>query len=218
MSENGSRPGYERCGARKRSDGLPCGLPAGHGTDHVGTGRCRRHGGNTPTHVASGREAQARQAAARFGVPVPTRATDALLEEIARTMGIVYWLMPEVEKLAEAGDLTWGTTKRTIKTNPGQGAQQGVPQVEVTLAAGLHPLVAYLERERKHLAQVCEASLRAGVEERAIRVIESQVIQLARTIRAVLGDISAVLCEDCRHEVNALVPTSVPRRIRELAA
>lgn len=36
-----------KCGAKGRS-GRPCGLPAGHGTDHVGEGRCRRHGGATP--------------------------------------------------------------------------------------------------------------------------------------------------------------------------
>lgn len=36
-----------KCGARKR-DGSddPCGLPAGWGTDHVGDGRCKLHGGN----------------------------------------------------------------------------------------------------------------------------------------------------------------------------
>lgn len=35
------------CGATKRdgSEG-PCGLPAGWGTDHVGEGRCKLHGGN----------------------------------------------------------------------------------------------------------------------------------------------------------------------------
>jgi len=32
------------CGATNRSD-EPCGLPAGWGTDHVGEGRCKLHGG-----------------------------------------------------------------------------------------------------------------------------------------------------------------------------
>lgn len=33
-----------KCGAKNRS-GKACGKPAGWGTDHVGTGRCRLHGG-----------------------------------------------------------------------------------------------------------------------------------------------------------------------------
>lgn len=41
--------GHERCGGRTRA-GTPCRLPAGHGTDHPGVGRCDHHGGATPTH------------------------------------------------------------------------------------------------------------------------------------------------------------------------
>lgn len=37
----------ERCGAKNRQ-GKPCGLVAGSGTDHLGTGRCRFHGGRSP--------------------------------------------------------------------------------------------------------------------------------------------------------------------------
>jgi hypothetical protein len=35
------------CGARN-GKGTPCGRPAGHGTKHPGTGRCRHHFGNVP--------------------------------------------------------------------------------------------------------------------------------------------------------------------------
>lgn len=33
------------CGAKTRKDGSPCQRPAGWGTQHVGTGRCKLHGG-----------------------------------------------------------------------------------------------------------------------------------------------------------------------------
>jgi hypothetical protein len=36
------------CGARSRSTGKPCLNVAGKGTDHLGEGRCRLHGGATP--------------------------------------------------------------------------------------------------------------------------------------------------------------------------
>ena len=35
---------YPRCGAKNRA-GKPCQQKAGWGTDHVGTGRCKLHGG-----------------------------------------------------------------------------------------------------------------------------------------------------------------------------
>lgn len=40
----------ETCGRSKRDgSGEDCSLPAGWGTDHVGEGACKLHGGNTPT-------------------------------------------------------------------------------------------------------------------------------------------------------------------------
>lgn len=41
-----------KCGARTRA-GTPCKRPAGAGTDHLGQGRCKHHGGKTP--IKSGR-------------------------------------------------------------------------------------------------------------------------------------------------------------------
>jgi hypothetical protein len=44
----------KRCDARTRK-GTFCSHPAGYGTDHLGRGRCRYHGGSTPSqrnHVA----------------------------------------------------------------------------------------------------------------------------------------------------------------------
>lgn len=50
MSE---RPGrlVKLCGA-KRENGTTCRLVAGWGTDHLGEGHCRKHGGNHPAHKA----------------------------------------------------------------------------------------------------------------------------------------------------------------------
>jgi hypothetical protein len=44
--------------ARENGDPNPkptCSLPAGWGTDHVGVGRCKLHGGNTPNHRTAAR-------------------------------------------------------------------------------------------------------------------------------------------------------------------
>lgn len=40
--------GWKVCAAKKRTDGKPCMHQRGHGTDHLGIGRCKYHGGNAP--------------------------------------------------------------------------------------------------------------------------------------------------------------------------
>lgn len=42
-------PATETCNARTRKDGTPCQREAGWGTDHVGIGRCKLHGGAAST-------------------------------------------------------------------------------------------------------------------------------------------------------------------------
>ena len=41
--------GWRICGQRAKHSGLPCKKPAGWGTEHLGTGPCRLHFGNTET-------------------------------------------------------------------------------------------------------------------------------------------------------------------------
>lgn len=42
------KPKYPTCGAKAKQSGLPCKKPAGYGTNHVGQGRCKFHGGCNP--------------------------------------------------------------------------------------------------------------------------------------------------------------------------
>lgn len=62
-----------KCGAKRHGTTDTCTLPAGWGTDHVGTGRCRKHFGNAPNVAkAAATEAayeEARRQLARLNVP-----------------------------------------------------------------------------------------------------------------------------------------------------
>src|SRR5690348_4530669 len=87
--------GKPKCGGRRRaaeSEGKPCTRPAGWGTDHAGTGRCKLHGGSTPSHKAAAVVAVAARAVATFGLPREVDPRDALLEEVYRSAGAVDWL------------------------------------------------------------------------------------------------------------------------------
>jgi hypothetical protein len=181
----GSGPaGYERCGGKTRS-GKPCKLPAGHGTSHQGTGRCDHHGGATPNHVKHAERVLAEQACAKFGLPIETSARDALTAELHRTAGVVAYLMARV---AELDDMTWGTARRVVKT--GTPGAPGTPSVEVHQAAGLHPLVGWLERERRHLAALAADMERLGIETRQARMAEllgGQILSVLEAYAAELG-------------------------------
>ena len=45
-SDEQPHEGYLRCGAKTRA-GTPCQQKAGWGTEHVGSGKCKLHGGKT---------------------------------------------------------------------------------------------------------------------------------------------------------------------------
>jgi hypothetical protein len=55
-----------KCGAQRprQPEGTHCGQPAGWGTSHPGVGRCRRHGGSTPTQVIAAERLVAERASA----------------------------------------------------------------------------------------------------------------------------------------------------------
>lgn len=94
-----ARHGRAECGATKR-DGTPCKLPAGHGTPSK-FGRCKLHGGATPSHVKHAKKLEASAAAQTFGLPREVDPEVALLEEIHRTAGHVAWLGQKVASLDE---------------------------------------------------------------------------------------------------------------------
>lgn len=47
MTATDSQLPHDTCAAKTRA-GTPCQLPAGWGTDHAGSGRCKLHGGKSP--------------------------------------------------------------------------------------------------------------------------------------------------------------------------
>lgn len=204
----------ERCGqphaqcSSHRRDGQPCTQPPMRG-QRV----CRMHGGASGRAKAAAerrlQEQAAQAAVVTLGLPVDVSPTEALLEEVRWTAGHVQWLRDRVQELEERSDLesdeahslVWGTTK--VKTG---GDDHGTTQEAA-------PSIWYVlyERERKHLVTVCAAALKAGVEERRVRLAENQGALVADVIRRILD---ALNLTDQQRE---LVPTVVPAQLRLLA-
>ncbi len=96
------------CGAQRRQSEGTCRHPAGWGTDHPGFGRCKMHGGSTPTHRASAAlvatDAEARAMLDRLGQPQPlgdpVEELLALGAEVRAWQGILREMVAQYRKLS----------------------------------------------------------------------------------------------------------------------
>lgn len=189
----------EKCTAKSKQSGERCKRwPIRGGTV------CAIHGGKVPRVVAAARrrleEAEAERAVRVLGVRRDIMPGDALLEEVQWTAGHVAWLRLKVQDL-EDRELEWSLTKKKDSVDDVEETREAVPSVWY----GLY------ERERKHLIAASTAALRAGVEERRVRLAESQGQQVAGVIQRVLDGLGLTPIQ------LELVPTVVPAALRSIA-
>lgn len=155
-----------QCLGHSKRDGKHCGDAAA-----IGHTVCRRHGARTPQAKAAAErriaDDAARRAAAVYGLPIEVDPHEALLQELHRTAGHVAWLGAELEALPSKGFLYQRT----------KDGWRPAAQVEVYQA------------ERKHLASVAAACLKAGVEERRVQIAQQQADVLVTVLRGVLSDL-----------------------------
>lgn len=240
----------ERCGqphpgctGHKKNEprkGEPCRRPCKPGEV------CNSHGGAAPqvraARQAREREAEAARQVQTLGLPIDISPTDALLQEVQWTAGHVHWLRTKVQELEQQvthfasreGEedeveffsrhpnharhgLVWGKTKIVDK---GSGPAPGVDTTETAAPSIWYVLYA---QERDRLIAVCSAALRAGVEERKVRLAESQGDLVVAVIRRILdGLLTALLGAGLADTQLTTVWTTavaevVPRELRAIA-
>ena len=176
-----------------------------------GAGVCRFHGGAArTTREAAARTLATRQlkkeqerAVATLGLPRTVDPGDALLEEVRRTAGHVEWLGNRIAALNEDA-LTWA---RTMEVTKGATEFKGT---DTTWEAVPPVLLTLYLNERKHLLAVCTAALKAGVEERRVRLAEQLGAMLADTVRLILADLEITAAQEAR------AATVVPLRLAQI--
>lgn len=204
-ASDSSEHGKPKCGGPKRDgSGGKCTRPAGWGTGHAGTGRCKLHGGSTPTHEKAGQKALAAEAVKTFGLPREVDPRDALLEEVYRTAGAVDWLHQQVQALTP-DDVIWGRTEEVARDS-GE-----FPGTDTTYSAAAHAWVRLWQEERKHLLAVVKAAIAAGIEERKVRLAEQQGALLSDVIKRILGDLGLTVEQQKR------APEVVVKHLRAVA-
>lgn len=195
-----------KCTAHK-TDGTLCAAWA-----IKGASVCRVHGGSIPAVRAKAAQrvadAKAEKAMRLFAEPVDIDPANALLELVQWTAGEVRYWRAEVARIAEdtPDELTWGKTQAVEGVGP-----QGPVDTETREAV---PPVAYrmLTDAQDRLAKYAAAALRAGVEERRVRLAEDQGALVAQVIRRILDRL------DLAEWQAELVTTVVPEELRALAA
>lgn len=167
-----------RCGAKKRQGEGTCTQPSGWGTDHPGIGACKLHGGSMKNHKTAAVTTQAKRDVVLFGGRRDIHPADALLELVQWTAGEVDYWRHRVRLLDEA-DLTWGLTK--VKEG---GDDRGTTEEA-------KPNIAYsmLVDASNRLERYSASALKAGVDERRVRLAEQQGTLLHGVLVAVLGEL-----------------------------
>jgi len=173
-----------RCNAKKKNR-QRCSAGAGAGTNHPGIGNCKWHGGATRNHVTKARRIQLAQEMATYGIPIETTPEQGLMDEINRCAGHVAWLLSKVQSMTDA-QLVWGPAeaRRLERTSDVSELSQDVELYEVIMKAGANVWLALYQQERSALVRACGIALKAGVEERKVRIAERQGMQLALVFRA----------------------------------
>jgi hypothetical protein len=157
------------CGAKKRrqEDGSTewCHKKAGWGTDHPGIGRCKYHGGSTPTS----RAAAERQRQVEFmGRPKEISPLDAIIWAIKITAGEVEFLGLQIQEIDQKED--W--IENTI-----QGKQ-------------LHVFQRARADAMDRLVKYSKDAIALGLAERAVRMAETFGATIATLLNGIAEDLA----------------------------
>lgn len=162
--------GKPKCGAQKRQGALGelCSFAAGWGTDHVGTGRCRLHGGNTRNQRAAARAEKAEQDAHRLLAQLDVQPVADPFAALSRLAGqVLAWQEAISGIVNNLGD--------RVRYEGGAGAEQ------------LRAEIALYERAMDRTGSVLGMIAKLNIEDRMARVTERQADALVSALEAALA-------------------------------
>jgi hypothetical protein len=143
------------CGAKRRNGEL-CRLFAGQGTSHKGTGRCKLHGGSTPTQEKHVVKMELQQRMLALGEPLDENVTaiDAILHELYATNAHVAWLRRQIADMSQS----------QIATVEGQA------------------IIRLYDGERDRKVRIARVAVESGVDEAKVLVMEQECILLGEAL------------------------------------
>ncbi|KAA0979900.1 hypothetical protein FQ154_01705 [Paeniglutamicibacter gangotriensis] len=191
------------CGAKKRKDQEPCGAPPINGAT-----RCGRHGAKSPAVAQKAKErvieTNARGILGRIDPEAPREhPVETLLNLIRAKNAEVQWLRSKVQAL-EDEELVWGLASHREGLGPEGPIDVKEHRADQSVWWKL------LREAENQLANWITMALKAGVEDRRVRLAESQGGAVAGAIRQILDGLNLTT------EQAALIPVLVPNALRQL--
>jgi hypothetical protein len=152
---------------------------------------CDTHGGTLPRVQAKAKQRIAEQQAAvavrRFNARTDIDAPTALLELVQYQAGLVEYWRNVVERVTEA-ELTWSLASREEQAGWGDGFQGGnTSGSDETYVAAPHIAYKLLVEAQDKLAVYATSAIRAGLDERRVRIAEEHGTQFAAAQRRILA-------------------------------
>jgi hypothetical protein len=158
------------CGAKTRQEESAenCGLPAGWGTDHAGTGRCKLHGGKTPGQKLKAAHDIAEREVRAVLAELDVQPVDDPLTALMQLAGqVVSWQKATAVLVNRIGD--------EIRYEGHAGAEQ------------LRAEVQLYERAMDRANTVLSSIARLDIEARLAAISEAQADRVLSAIDAVLA-------------------------------
>lgn len=176
----------------------------------AGSKVCRTHGGATRVNKKAAErnleQEKLTRVARRLGTPHENLdPAQALLDLVASKAGEVEWLRHQVELLETDGDLWWGMTKDSTESSAFGDKHTVVEE------ARQHVVYTLLHKAQDQLARYAAETLKAGVDERQVRIAEATGAQFETVLTSLLTAISAT------PEQMQTAATEIPRILRNLA-
>lgn len=192
---------------------------------------CTSHGVTKAGREAAKRNVTEQKAAkimARFGGPIDTTPSEGLLDSIRWTAGFVAFLREQLARTVNdaenADDLIWGKTKAVQgDVVVGDGPKAKLEKAEtVTEEATASVWESLLLRWQKEYTRMCAEAIRIGIEERRVRMAESQGAMVAEAMRGTADAIlkallAAGMADKFAAVFQAALAQEAPRHLRLLA-
>jgi len=198
-----------RCGAKSRQ-ATPCGLAAGWGTDHVGVGRCRLHGGASRQAQVAGVVALARREAEAMGRPIRMHPQEAIVQCIGIAAGEVRYGSERIAEL-EPDAILSEVVHRHERPLQMAGGREGEGMVEETRIgpAQLHSWIRVRQRAMDRLVSYSATAIKAGVEEQLLLFAEREGAAIVKVLEGALSDLG--------YAADPRVASAVGRHLRAVA-
>lgn len=181
---------HDFCGGKKKQGEGTCTRPSGWGTSHAGSGKCKLHGGSTPSGMKSAQREVATKLARTLGEPVEGEPEEFLMVQLAWRQGQVEWWRSRVHELDPDAVIhgTRGVSRTVIDQSGGEGG--GFQQESTTTDVGplLHLALQEYKAAQTALEWLSLQLVKTELGRRMVKLAEDQQAMLADGLRWLVSE------------------------------